>query len=130
MRVDDAQGRIAAIADINDPIANADRRGPQRDFPPAQFDVTRLKPSHLRHSVGTLVDYIYIAGVAGWHPQFSCRAIVCKVVQRYDAGCARQRQRLELIIRGGCAAGHHYACCPKGMDQRDAADFRKVPATN
>src|SRR5438034_9426014 len=87
--IDHTKRRIAAIADVNHGVANGRCSWTHGSFLTAPLDLTRLKPSYLRHSVGTLVDYVDTAGVAGWHPYSACRAIVCKVVQSYDAGCAR-----------------------------------------
>src|SRR6266567_1228270 len=130
MRVNHAKCRIAAIADINDAVTDADCRWPECDPSSAQLDLSCLKPSHLRNSVGCLIDYIHAPGIARRHPQFSYRAIVCKIVQRYDAGCAGQRQWLELIIRVGRATAPYCAYCPKGMKQRDGAELCKVQAPN
>src|SRR5262249_9411333 len=119
-RVNDAKGRIAAVANVNNTITNAGRGRPDHYLATAPLDFTGRKASYLRYSAGFAVDYIYTRGVTCQHPQFSSGPVVGEIIEPNRAVRAGKRNRLEFEVGISGASG---AQSPNDVDQRDETDL-------
>src|SRR3977135_349948 len=68
LRVDYAKRGVAAIANVNNTVANAGRGWSNCYFSSASLDFAGLKSGHLRHRIRFFVDDIHAAGITGRHP--------------------------------------------------------------
>src|SRR5437879_4569711 len=97
--VDPTKRRIAAIADVNNAVADTGCSWAEHDFASASLNFASLESRDLRHCVRFFIDHRHAPEIAGWHPHFSGRRVVSEVIERDCSVGARKRDWFEFITR-------------------------------
>src|SRR5438477_6232366 len=96
--VDPTKRRVAAIADVNNAVADTGCSWAERDFASASLNFASLESRDLRHCVRFFIDHYHASEIAGWHPHFSRPRIVSKIIERDRSGRTRKRYWFEFVI--------------------------------
>src|SRR5947208_4773869 len=79
--VDPTKRRVAAIADVDNAVADTGCGWAEGDFASASLNFASLKSRDLRYCVRFFIDHHHAPEIAGWHPNFSGHSIVSQVTE-------------------------------------------------